>query len=48
MWWGSRWVGVKIFKSQEKKKKKNGCGARVGSIIYLLEFGRVLHSPSKT
>jgi len=46
MWWGSRWVGVKNFKSQ--KKKKNECGARVGSIIYLLEFGRVLHSPSKT
>jgi hypothetical protein len=25
-----------------------GVGVRVGSITYLLEFGKVLHSPSKT
>jgi len=38
----SRWVGKVL------KKQKNRWGARVGSITYLLEFGRVLHSPSKT
>jgi hypothetical protein len=36
-------VGGKSFKS----KKKKMCGARVGSITYILEFGRVLHSSSK-
>jgi hypothetical protein len=31
-----------------QKQKKIGWGGGVGSITYLLEFGRVLHSPSKT
>ncbi len=33
---------------QRPKKKQIGLGANVGPITYLLEFGRVLHSPSKS
>jgi len=34
--------------SKTKEKEKIEWGVRVGSITYLLEFGKVLHSPSKT
>jgi hypothetical protein len=34
--------------SKAKEKEKIGWGVGVGSITYLLEFGRVLHSFSKT
>jgi hypothetical protein len=36
-----------ISKAKEKQKEI-GWGVGVGSITYLLEFGRVLHSFSKT
>jgi hypothetical protein len=34
--------------SKAPKKKKKGLGAKVGSVTYLLEFGKVLHNTSKT
>jgi hypothetical protein len=42
---GSRWVGGWVGRVSKEKKR---WGEGVGSITYLLEFGRVLHNPSKT
>jgi hypothetical protein len=43
---GSRSVGGKSFKSK-KIKNKTGWGMGVGSITYLLEFGRVFIALAK-